>query len=72
MKHTPSNIPAVRAILAVGLGPLAKAIGVSKQAVSQWQWRGVPADRVRAVVAATKGKVTAAELRPDVFGKPGT
>lgn len=47
---------------------LAKACGVTQQAVQQWCDSGkVPAARVQAVVAACSGVVTAADLRPDIF-----
>lgn len=68
MKPQPSNQAAIRAIKAIGLGPLSKRLGISKQAVSLWQWKGVPAERVLAVEAATG--VSRHELRPDVFGPP--
>lgn len=35
-------------------------------AVSQWKKRGVPVERVPAVVRATDGAVQAHELRPDL------
>lgn len=51
---------------------LADAVGVPASFVSQWLTghRPVPPKRCRAVEAATDGAVTAAELRPDVFGEP--
>lgn len=39
---------------------------ISSQAVSQWE--RCPAERVRALAAATGGQVTEAELRPDIYG----
>lgn len=49
---------------------LAEACGVSQQAVQQWVSTGrVPAHRVRTVVDACGGAVSAYDLRPDVFGK---
>jgi len=50
---------------------LARALGVSKQAVSHWK-RGryrVPAEHCLAIEAFTGGRVTRFELRPDVFGQ---
>lgn len=49
---------------------LAEAVGVTPQCVSQWVSGGrpIPPTRCRAIEAATGGKVTAHELRPDVFG----
>lgn len=46
---------------------LAKRIGVSQSAVSQWIRDGVSAERVRQIVQATDGVVTAHELRPDLY-----
>lgn len=56
-----------KAIEAAG-GPasLARHIGVTTQAVSQW--KHAPAKRVRAIESATGGLVSRYELRPDVFG----
>ncbi|MER0040585.1 YdaS family helix-turn-helix protein [Pseudomonas sp. MGal98] len=57
-----------RAIKAAGGGKeLAAKCGVSPMAVSQWKKRGLPAERVRAVVRAADGKVLAHELRPDLY-----
>lgn len=59
-----------KAIKAVGSqAALAMACGVSQQAVQQWLDRGrVPASRVKSVVAACDGAVSAYGLRPDLFG----
>lgn len=44
---------------------------ISPQAVHKWTISGaVPAERVLAIEAATKGKVSRYDLRPDVFGSP--
>ena len=48
-----------------GVAALAAAIGVTSQAISQW--RRVPAERVIAVEAATSGKVSRRDLRPDLY-----
>jgi len=57
-----------RAIKAAGGGKvLAEKCGVSAMAVSQWKKRGVPAERVRAVVRAANSQVLAHELRPDLY-----
>lgn len=57
-----------RAIKAAGGGKvLAEKCGVSAMAVSQWKKRGVPAERVRAVVRAANGEVLDHELRPDLY-----
>lgn len=49
---------------------LAEAVEVHPSFVSQWLTgdRPIPATRCRSIEAATAGAVTAAELRPDVFG----
>ena len=51
---------------------LADAVGVHQSFVSQWlnDERPVPPTKCRAIEIATAGVVTAAELRPDVFGEP--
>lgn len=46
---------------------LGSRVGVSQGAISQWRRDGVPLDRVRAVVRATDGLVSAHDLRPDLF-----
>jgi DNA-binding transcriptional regulator YdaS (Cro superfamily) len=50
-----------------GTSKLAAKLGVSQPVVSNWKKRGVPANRVLAVEAATDGKVTRHELRPDLY-----
>lgn len=49
-----------------GQAALARALGISDAAVSQW--KRCPASRVLAVEAATDAKVSRHDLRPDVFG----
>ena len=55
-----------------GQSALARAIGGEVKQAHVWYWlrRGgsVPAEHCGAIEAATNGKVTRAELRPDVFG----
>jgi DNA-binding transcriptional regulator YdaS (Cro superfamily) len=46
---------------------LAGQIGVSQSAISQWLRDGVPADRVRQIVAVCNGEVSAHDLRPDLY-----
>lgn len=60
-----------KAIKAVGSqSALARACGVSQQAVQQWLVNGkVPATRVQHVVSACAGTVSAVDLRPDVFAE---
>ena len=52
--------------LSGGYSALARKLGISKQAV--WQWQKVPDDRVADVEKATGRRVSRAELRPDLFG----
>ncbi len=55
-----------RAVALVGgLTALARGLGISPQAISQW--RQVPAARVLAVERETGGAVTRSELRPDLY-----
>jgi len=55
-----------------GLTELARKINVeTPQVIVNWRNRGrVPAERCIDIEAATEGKVTRYELRPDVFGDP--
>lgn len=53
-----------------GQKALADRIGVTQSMV--WYWlekakKGVPAEYVQAIEAATKGEVTRHDLRPDIF-----
>ena len=54
-----------------GQSRLADLLGVSPSFVSQWVAgaRPVPATRCGAIESATGGKVSRADLRPDVFGE---
>jgi DNA-binding transcriptional regulator YdaS (Cro superfamily) len=65
--------PLEKAIAACGGSPsvLAGRVGETPQTINNWRKRGVPAEKCRSVEAAVFGAVTAAELRPDVFGEPG-
>jgi DNA-binding transcriptional regulator YdaS (Cro superfamily) len=55
-----------RAIKSAGSGiKLAKAIGVSRQAIQQWKRTGVPAVRCADVERATG--ISRAKLRPDIY-----
>jgi hypothetical protein len=55
--------------IAGGQVAIAKARGVTPQAVSQWVKKGrVPADHVIGLESLVGGQVTRHELRPDVFG----
>lgn len=46
---------------------LARRLGVSGEAVRKWERSRVPAERCRAIEAATDGAVTIHDLRPDIF-----
>jgi DNA-binding transcriptional regulator YdaS (Cro superfamily) len=51
---------------------LARLLGISQSAVSQWKKKGsVPLRRALQIEALTGGQVTKEELRPDVFLDPG-
>jgi DNA-binding transcriptional regulator YdaS (Cro superfamily) len=48
-----------------GLRPLARALGMTYQSISEW--KRVPADRILQVEAATK--IPREKLRPDLYRK---
>lgn len=49
-----------------GVSKLASRIGVTAQRLSNWQERGVPAERCPDIENATNGAVRCEDLRPDV------
>jgi DNA-binding transcriptional regulator YdaS (Cro superfamily) len=49
---------------------LARLLGITPSAISQWV--RVPYRRALQIEARTAGRVTRAELRPDLFGAPAT
>lgn len=58
-----------------GQSALARAIGGTVKQAHVWYWLNtegakVPPEHCAAIEAATAGKVTRQELRPDVFGEP--
>lgn len=53
-----------------GAAVIAKALGVSLPAITQWKRRGIPADRVLAVEGLSG--VSRHQLRPDIFGAEHT
>lgn len=57
--------------LAGGPSALADRIGgsVKAQHIINWRNRGVPVDRVKEIVRAVDGKVTAHDLMPTLFPK---
>lgn len=48
-----------------GNSALARILGITREAVSQWD--RCPAERVQAVAAATDNRITPEQLRPDIF-----
>lgn len=48
-----------------GISKLANILGVRRQTF--YQWRRVPSVRVLAIEAATDGKVSRHEIRPDLY-----
>lgn len=56
-----------KAIDLVGLQPLAKAVGVSYQAIRKFERDAIPAERVIPIARATDWRVTPHELRPDLY-----
>lgn len=55
------------AISLVGLGPLAKMVGVSYQALRKFERKLVPGERVIPIARATAWRVTPHQLRPDLY-----
>lgn len=51
----------------IGVSKVARAVGVSRQTVSQWV--RVPPEYCVAIEAIAEGVATRYDLRPDVFGK---
>lgn len=47
---------------------LAARLGVTPMAVTQWKNRGrIPAEWCRAIVDASEGEITLADVRPDLY-----
>lgn len=53
-----------------GASKLARALGITRQAVEQWKGRGVPPEHVLAIEKITG--VSRYALRPDIYGAPPT
>ncbi len=64
MNDWPDNLQ-VAIAAAGGAGALAKTLGITSQAVSQWD--RAPTERVLDIVRACDGVVTCHDLRPDKF-----
>ena len=64
MKTTPQSSLALAIEKAGGTGALASALGITSQAISQWN--KVPAERCLAVEKLTG--VSRFQLRPDIYG----
>jgi DNA-binding transcriptional regulator YdaS (Cro superfamily) len=63
-----------RAVEIVGSrSELARQLGITRAALGHWFTRDkvVPANRCRDIQRLTRNKVTAKQMRPDVFGEPG-
>lgn len=69
---TQNETAILRAVRIVGTQKrLAEMLGIQPPSVNEWLRRGTaPANRCRAIEAATGGQLTVHELRPDVFGPP--
>jgi DNA-binding transcriptional regulator YdaS (Cro superfamily) len=46
---------------------LARALGVTPQAITKWINNGIPAERVLDIERACNGVVTRYDLRPDIY-----
>lgn len=62
--------PALQKLFAIydGQAATARALGVSKMAVSKWKRTGVTAERALQIEIVTNGAITRQDLRPDLFG----
>ncbi len=60
--------PIKAAVGFVGRRKIAERCGVTPEAVTNWQRRGVPAKAVIPIEEVTGGRVTRHDLRPDIFG----
>lgn len=70
METTTSTPLAQAATVVGGMPAIAKACGVTVQAVHKWMKLGrPPAERCIEIERLTKGAVTRYQLRPDVFGE---
>lgn len=46
---------------------LARRLGVTRQTIRHWQRRGIPVERLGALVAVADGSVSRRDLRPDIY-----
>lgn len=65
-----SSNPVTQAIELVGLQPLAKAVGVSYQAIRKFEKLGPSAERVLAISKATQWRIRPHDIRPDLYPNP--
>lgn len=64
------SVPLEKAIRIFGsAAALARELGVTPMAVSLWKANGVPVRRAKEIQKITQNRVTAQELRPDIFDK---
>lgn len=68
MNETTALLAAIEA--ANGQPGLARAMGVTVQAVRKWLVSGIPAERVLPIYRATRGAVTPNQMRPDIYPDP--
>ena len=73
METTTSSSLAQAATVAGGIPAIAKACGVTVQAVHKWMKLGrPPAERCLEIERLINGAITRYQLRPDVFGERAT
>lgn len=64
---TETSITGLDLVRRLGVCRVARALGISSQAVSGW--KQVPANRCAEIAAAFPRRASRARLRPDLFGK---
>jgi DNA-binding transcriptional regulator YdaS (Cro superfamily) len=68
-----TNLSALARAIEIAGGQTALARAIECKQAHVWNWlnrdKCVPAEKCRAIEAATNGQVTRYELRPDVFGE---
>ena len=61
------DTPLAKALTFVRAKDMAEACNVSSQSITNWQNRGVPPKYCMKIQSLTSGRVTAHQLRPDIF-----